>query len=84
METQAKTLKDLSLKKTDCMPKVYRTHEKNFDATTQLAALSLFVSFCAKGSVLPPSVMLRSVDNTISFYAKPIVLGLVVRLLHVI
>jgi hypothetical protein len=80
-ETQAKTLKDLRLKKTDCMARVYWTHE---NILTQLAALSLFVSFCAKGSVLPPSVMLRSVDTTISFYAKTLVLGLAVRLLLVI
>jgi hypothetical protein len=84
METQAKTLKDLRLKKDGFYGESLLNARKYFDATTQLAALSLFVSFCAKGSVLPPSVMLSSVDNTISFYAKPFVLGIAVRLLHVI
>jgi hypothetical protein len=40
METQAKTFKDLRLKKADRMARVYWTHE---NILTQLAALSLFV-----------------------------------------
>jgi len=44
METQAKTLKDLRLKKGGLYGESLPNARKYFDATTQLAAPSLFVS----------------------------------------